>query len=91
MTSTLVEVDDGEVPRLEISAPDSILIEVIGAVGPKGDPGTPGDVGPAGPSGVVIVNHGVDPNVARPASVVVYWKGTADPVNAISTDWWDNT
>jgi hypothetical protein len=68
---------------------------VPGPPGDDGPPGPPGDDGPPGadstvpgPAAVEIVNHGTDPNVARPDFVVVYWIGTATPVNALDTDWW---
>jgi hypothetical protein len=51
-----------------------------------GPPGADSTV--PGPAAVEIVNHGTDPNVARPDFVVVYWIGTATPVNALDTDWW---
>ena len=49
---------------------------------PKGDTGVPG---------MVRVNHGTDPNAARPVSALVYWVGTARPVNALSSDLWLNS
>lgn len=43
-----------------------------------------------GPAGIRIIQHGTDPNVARPDITVVYWQGTARPVNGLPTDWWYN-
>ena len=54
-------------------------IEVI-ETGPSGPPG------PTGATGLVKVNHGSNPNVARPASPLVYWVGTVTPVNALPDD-----
>lgn len=35
------------------------------------------------------VDHGTDPNVARPAgAVLVIWRGSVAPVNAVDTDQW---
>jgi hypothetical protein len=79
----------------------------IGPVGPpgaKGDPGSqgiPGPVGPSGPAGgpqgdpgpagVVILNHGTDGTIVRPDAPVVYWVGTALPLNAVATDFWQGS
>lgn len=41
-----------------------------------------------GGGGITIVQHGTDPSVVRPASDLVYWVGTATPVNALSYDLW---
>ena len=41
--------------------------------------------------GVVKVFHGTDPNVARPNAPVVYWIGSADPVNALDEDWYKSS
>lgn len=70
---------------IELIEPEPQAIEVVGfpgAIGPKGDKG---DIGL---SGVEVVNHGTDPNVARPNYPVVYWVGTATPVNALPYDWY---
>lgn len=63
---------------------------VDGATGPQGPPGpSDGPPGPQGDPGIVIVNHGTDGTVARPDDIaVVYWIGTAVPLNAAETDWW---
>lgn len=37
---------------------------------------------------VAIVEHGADANVARPSAIIVHWVGTADPANALDTDFW---
>lgn len=53
---------------------DTNVGKVVGRDGVMGQDGAPG---------VVIVHHGTDPNVPRPDdSPLVYWIGTADPVNA---------
>jgi len=40
-------------------------------------------------SSMIIVNHGTDPNYARPTGVgAVYWIGSAEPVNAEAYDMW---
>lgn len=90
MSSTLIIDNSAIIPILEISTPFNVILE-ISTPGPKGDTGETGDTGDTGPSGVTVVTHGTNPNVARPASPVVYWVGTADPVNALAYDWWDNS
>jgi len=38
---------------------------------------------------MIIVNHGTDPNYARPTGIgAVYWIGSAEPVNAEAYDMW---
>jgi hypothetical protein len=40
----------------------------------------------------VIVNHGTVGSTARPAGAsLVYWVGTATPVNALPYDFWKDT
>ena len=40
-------------------------------------------------SSMIIVNHGIDPNYARPTGIgAVYWIGSAEPVNAEAYDMW---
>jgi len=39
-------------------------------------------------SAIVVVSHGTDPAVARPAATVVYWVGSATPANALPYDFW---
>ena len=39
----------------------------------------PGPTGPAGPPGVVRVDHGSDPAVARPDAAIVLWVGSVAP------------
>lgn len=48
--------------------------------------GVPGLTGPPGPTGLVKVEHGADPNVARPDAPLVYWVGTVQPLNADPDD-----
>jgi hypothetical protein len=64
---------------------------IPGPPGPQGPastvPGPQGEIGPAGKA-LEPVHHGTDPNVARPDHPVVYWIGTANPVNAQPTDFW---
>jgi len=40
---------------------------------------------------VVAVEHGSNASVARPSGVVVYWKGSVSPDNAIDGDVWYDT
>jgi hypothetical protein len=41
---------------------------------------------------VVVVNHGADPDVARPSGVgAVYWNGSVEPANWVSPDLWNDT
>lgn len=39
-------------------------------------------------NGIVVVRHDTDANAPRPDVSVVYWIGTAEPVNAIEADLW---
>lgn len=58
-----------------------------GATGPAGGP--QGAQGDPGDPGIVIIAHGDDGTLARPDNApVVYWQGTAVPVNAAETDLW---
>ena len=50
-----------------------------------------GDKGDKGDTNFERVDHGTDPNVARPNKALVYWYGAARPVNALPTDWWANS
>lgn len=48
-------------------------------IGVPGLPGAPG---------VVIVEHGSDPDYPRPTgAVVAYWHGSVQPNNGLPTDW----
>ena len=40
---------------------------------------------------VIAVEHGANESVARPNAVVVYWKGSVSPDNAIDGDVWYDT
>ncbi len=40
---------------------------------------------------VIAVEHGSNASVARPNAVVVYWKGSVSPDNAIDGDVWYDT
>lgn len=51
---------------------------------------TEGPPGPPGPVGIVVVQHGSDSSTARPTAPIVYWVGTATPVNAEPYDFWKN-
>lgn len=42
--------------------------------------------GPTGNPGIVKVNHGSNPSMARPAATIVYWVGTVQPLNAHPDD-----
>lgn len=53
-----------------------------------GEAGEAGAAGATGPAGIEVVEHGADPNVARPAFPLVYWVGTATPNNAETYDFW---
>lgn len=59
---------------------------VAGPQGPIGPSGGP--QGEAGPPGVLIVSHGTDGTIDRPDSPIVYWIGTAVPLNAAESDFW---
>lgn len=39
-------------------------------------------------NGMGFVNHGSDPNVARPAYACVTWRGSVEPVNMAAVDFW---
>lgn len=40
-------------------------------------------------SSMIVVNHGTDPNYARPTGIgAAYWIGSAEPVNAEAYDMW---
>jgi hypothetical protein len=43
----------------------------------------------SGVTGIAVVRHGGNPSLARPASPVVYWVGTATPLNAQPYDFWE--
>lgn len=63
---------------------------VQGPIGPAGGP--PGPQGDPGLPGIVVVVHDTDGTVARPADApVVYWQGSAVPINADATDIWYGT
>jgi Collagen triple helix repeat (20 copies) len=48
-----------------------------------------GSQGPVGPAGSVgIVQHGTNATMTRPGSTVVFWYGSVEPTNWISTDIW---
>lgn len=50
--------------------------------------------GGAGGAGgdIVVVRHGTNGSVTRPEGAnVVWWIGTAEPINAIAHDSWDNS
>lgn len=38
--------------------------------------------------GIVVVLHGDDGTVSRPAAAVVYWVGAATPANGAAYDFW---
>ena len=69
-----------------------------GPVGPQGPAGVDGSTGPMGPAGgppgpagdpgIVFCPHGTDGTVPRPSAPIVYWVGSAVPLNAAETDWW---
>jgi hypothetical protein len=59
-----------------------------GANGTNGAAGAPGATGATGATGLVKVNHGTNPNVARPTAPLVYWVGTATPANGLVDDLW---
>jgi hypothetical protein len=41
-----------------------------------------------GQAGIVVVEHGDDPDVPRPGAVAVRWVGVATPTNALDYDDW---
>ena len=49
-------------------------------------PGAQGVPGPPGGTGMVKVNHGSNPNLARPDAPIVYWVGTVTPLHADPDD-----
>jgi hypothetical protein len=69
-----------------------------GETGPQGIDGPIGLTGPAGPSngpqgdpgdpGVILIQHDTDGTVERPDAPIVYWVGSAVPLNAAATDFW---
>ena len=64
------------------------LIGRDGADGAPGPAGADGADGAPGSPGLVVIHHGTDANVTRPAGApLVYWIGTADPVNAQDYDY----
>jgi hypothetical protein len=67
---------------LEVAMP-GVVVGVPGSMGPMGPIGIQGPVGPAG---LIKVNHGTDPDVARPSAPLVYWVGYVQPVNADPDD-----
>lgn len=73
----------------DTAPPGTVVLPEVVVDGVQGPPGVDGTQGPMGPSGLQVVHHGADPNVARPAGIpVVYWLGTAAPVNAVASDFW---
>lgn len=58
----------------------------IGVDMPGVEIGIPGPQGPPGPTGLIKVNHGADPNVARPDAPLVYWVGSVQPNNGFPDD-----
>lgn len=71
-----LEIEIGSILVTGETGPDTV-IEI-----PTGDP----IPGPEGQPGIVRVHHGTNANVARPDAAVVYWIGTAAPINAESWD-----
>jgi hypothetical protein len=63
-----------------------VLVKISHVPGPRGFKGDTGAVGPVGPAAIEIVHHGTDDGVPRPAAPLVYWIGTAYPLNALSYD-----
>lgn len=64
-----------------------------GDLGPQGAPGPAGGPqgaqGDPGDPGIVPIVHDTDGTVARPDTApIVYWQGSAVPINAASTDLW---
>jgi hypothetical protein len=69
-----------------------------GPTGPQGNIGETGPTGPQGPAngpqgdpgdpGIALAEHDTDGSFERPDSPVVYWIGTAVPLNAAATDLW---
>jgi hypothetical protein len=79
-TSVVVRVSGQQTVRVE-SHPQTVTVRTQGR-GPEGPRG------PVGPAGIVIVEHGTNANMARPDSPVVYWVGSAAPLNAEPYDLW---
>lgn len=57
----------------------------------KGPVGNTGNTGATGAAGIQVVSHGTNGSVARPTAPVVYWIGSATPVNALDYDFWKAT
>jgi hypothetical protein len=68
------------------TAPDVVSVAIDSSVTTPAVVDILGGMGPAGPPGVVKVNHGSDPNVARPDAPVVYWVGTVTPTYGLPDD-----
>lgn len=66
----------GTTQAIDVTVPGVYAADVTAALGPPGPPG------PVGPAGLVRVDHGTDPSVARPESPIVLWVGSVDPVHA---------
>lgn len=47
------------------------------------------DVGGGGVPPLVVVHHGTDPTVPRPAATWVLWLGTVEPANGLLYDCWE--
>lgn len=63
-----------------------VVVKISHVPGPRGFKGEIGNTGPMGPVAMEVVHHGNDPGVARPDSPLVYWIGTAYPLNALPYD-----
>jgi hypothetical protein len=80
--STIVVRVSGQQTVSALAVSEEITLRMQGR-GPEGP------TGPVGPAGVEVVEHGADPNVARPVGVpVVYWIGSVPPADAEPFDLW---
>jgi len=87
LPSVVVVHDSADVVlSLVETAPDIVSVAIETDVATPDVVDVFGSVGPAGPPGVVKVNHGSDPNVARPDAPVVYWVGTVRPTYGLPDD-----
>jgi hypothetical protein len=59
-----------------------------GDTGPPGEQGEPGEKGETGDIGATYVFHNTNGSASRPDVPLVYWVGSALPLNATNWDWW---
>lgn len=75
--------------RHYIEVPTNTTVDLTVASPVPSSTGTPIVKGAKGDPAITTVEHGTNGAIARPDTVgVVYWIGTAQPVNAEPFDWW---